>query len=153
MKLWSHVVQGHSRHTCHRKEFWQNVVHWRRKWKLTPAFFLGETQAQYEKQKKIWHWNMSFQSQKVSNMLLGKSRRQLLIAPKRIKWLGQSKNEAQLWMCLMVKIKSDAIKKNIAYKLEMLGPRIRVNWMWSNRNWQEWTSTSQWTKMDENRQI
>ena len=29
---------------------------------------------------------------KVSNILLGKSRGQLLIAPKRLKWLGQSGN-------------------------------------------------------------
>ena len=51
--------------------------------------------------------------QKVSNMLLGKSREQLLIAPERMKRLGQSGNNAQLWMCLLVKIKSDAVK-NIA---------------------------------------
>ena len=37
----------------------------------------------------------------------------------------------------MVKIKSDAVNKNIAYELEMLDPQIRVNWMWSKRNWQE----------------
>ena len=42
------------------------------------------------------------------------SRGQLLIAPERIKLLGQSGNDAQLWMCLMVKIMSDAVKNNIA---------------------------------------
>ena len=36
---------------------------------------------------------------KVSNMLLGKSGRQLPIAAKRMKLLGQSGNNAQLWMC------------------------------------------------------
>ena len=34
--------------------------------------------------------------QKVSNMLLGKSRGQLLIASERMKWLGQRRNDTQL---------------------------------------------------------
>ena len=42
---------------------------------------------------------MSPSGWKVSNMLLGKSGRQLLIAAKRMKLLGQSGNNAQLWMC------------------------------------------------------
>ena len=36
--------------------------------------------------------------------VLGKSRGQLLTAPERMKWLGQSGNDAQLWMCLVVKV-------------------------------------------------
>ena len=32
------------------------------------------------------------------------------IAPERIKRLGQSRNTVQLWMCLVVKVKSDAIR-------------------------------------------
>ena len=32
----------------------------------------------------------------------------------RMKRLGQSGNDAELWMCLVVKVKSDAIKINIA---------------------------------------
>jgi len=47
-------------------------------------------------------------------MLLGKSRGQWLIAPERMKQMGQSKNDAQLWMCLMVKINFTAAKNNIA---------------------------------------
>ena len=53
-------------------------------------------------------------SQKVSDMLLGKSRRQLLVPPERMKWLGQSRNDAQQWMHLVVKVKSDAVENNIA---------------------------------------
>ena len=49
----------------------------------------------------------------MSNMLLGKSGGQLLIAPER---MDQSTNDAQLWMYLVVmKVKFDAIKNNIAY--------------------------------------
>ena len=51
---------------------------------------------------------------KVSSMLLGKSGGQLLIAPEGMQLLGQSGNDTQLWMCLVVKIKSDAVKNNIA---------------------------------------
>ena len=41
---------------------------------------------------------------KVCNMLLGKSGEQLLIAPERNKWLGQSENDAQLCMHLLAKV-------------------------------------------------
>ena len=52
--------------------------------------------------------------QKMSNMLLGKSGGQLLVAPERMKWLGQSRNNAQLWMYLVVKVNYDAVRNNIA---------------------------------------
>ena len=41
----------------------------------------------------------------------GKSRE---IAPERMKRLGQSRNNAQLWMCLVLKVESNAMKNNIA---------------------------------------
>ena len=46
-------------------------------------------------------------------MLLENSRGQLLTAPERMKRLGQSRSDSQLWMCLVVKVKSDAVKNNI----------------------------------------
>ena len=55
-------------------------------------------------------------------MLLGKSRGQLLIAPERMKQLDQSENDAQLWMCLVVKVKSNAVKNDIAEEPGRLGP-------------------------------
>ena len=54
----------------------------------------------------------------MSNMLLGKSGE---VAPERMKGLGQSRNDTQLWMCLVVKVKSDAIKNNVALKHGKLG--------------------------------
>ena len=45
----------------------------------------------------------------MSNMFLGKKRE---TDPERMKRLGQSRNDAQLWICLVVKIKADAIKNN-----------------------------------------
>ena len=50
--------------------------------------------------------------QKVSNMLLGNSGGQLLIASERIKWLGQSKSDLQLWMCQVMKVKSNTVKNS-----------------------------------------
>jgi len=58
----------------------------------------------------------------VSDTLLGKRRGQLLIAPERMKWLGQSGNDAQLQMCLVMEVKSDAIENNISKEPEVLGP-------------------------------
>ena len=43
-------------------------------------------------------------------MLLEKSGE---IDPERIKRVRQSANNDQFWMCLMVKVKSDAVKDNI----------------------------------------
>ena len=48
--------------------------------------------------KKIWHQKVSFPGWKASNMLLAKSRGQLLIPSVRIKQLGQSRNDTQLWI-------------------------------------------------------
>ena len=36
------------------------------------------------------------------------------IAPEGMKRLSQSRNKTQLWMCLVVKVKSDAVKNSIA---------------------------------------
>ena len=55
----------------------------------------------------------------MSNRLLWKSRE---ITPKRMKRPGQSGNVAKLWTCLVVKVKSDTVKNNIAEEAIMLGP-------------------------------
>ena len=43
-------------------------------------------------------------------------------APERMKGLNQSRNEAQLGMCLVVKVKFNAVKHNIAQEPGMLDP-------------------------------
>ena len=47
-------------------------------------------------------------------MLLGKSGGQLLIAPEIMKWLGQSRNDTQLWMCMVMKVKFGVVNNSIA---------------------------------------
>ena len=44
----------------------------------------------------------------------GEEQRQLLRAPERMKWLGQSGKSSQVWMCLVGKVKFDPVKNNIA---------------------------------------
>ena len=56
----------------------------------------------------------------------GEELEQLQIAPGRTKQWSQSRNDAQLWMCLVVKVKSDAVKNNIALEPGMSGPWIKV---------------------------
>ena len=43
------MKQGHSRWTIHSEEFWQNVIHWRRKWQTTPVYLPWETHELYKK--------------------------------------------------------------------------------------------------------
>ena len=45
----SHAIQGHPRWTGHSKDFWHNVVHWRREWQTTPEFLPWDPHGQYEK--------------------------------------------------------------------------------------------------------
>ena len=55
-------------------------------------------------------------------MLLAQSGGQLLIVPRRIKWLDQSRNDAQLSLYLMVIAKFDTVKNGTAKEPGMLGP-------------------------------
>ena len=49
---WSYAMHGHSRWMYHTEEFWQNVVHLRKKWQTTPVFLPEEAHEQYEKAKR-----------------------------------------------------------------------------------------------------
>ena len=53
------------------------------------------------------------------DMLLEKSKE---IAPEGMKRLSQSKNNAQMWMLLVMKVQSDDVKNKIAQEPGMLGP-------------------------------
>ena len=73
-------------------------------------FLPGEPHEWYEKAKRY----DEPPSQKVFNMLLGKHGGQLLMTSGRMKQLGQSRSDTQLWMCLVVKVNSDAVSENSA---------------------------------------
>ena len=63
-----------------------------------------------KRQKYITLKNEPFRSVGVQ-YATGKSRE---IAPERMKRLGQSANNSQLWLCLHVKVNSSATKNNVA---------------------------------------
>ena len=46
----------------------------------------------------------------------------MLISPERMKRLDQSRNDTQLWLYLVVKVKSNVVKNNIAQKPGVLAP-------------------------------
>jgi len=65
----SHAVQGHLRQTGHSREFWQNVIRWRREWETTSVYLLWEPHELYERPKRydtkrsvpqIWRYPMCY---------------------------------------------------------------------------------------------
>ena len=58
---------------------------------------------------------MKSPGQQVPNMLLEINGG---ITPERVKRWSQSENNAQLWMSLVMKVKSDALKNNLHSNLE-----------------------------------
>ena len=77
---------------------------------------------------------MNYPGQQMPKMLLEKSGQ---IAPKRMKEIEPKWKQRQLWLSLVVEVNSDAAKNNIAQEPGMSGPRIKANWTWPNRRWQE----------------
>ena len=61
---------------------------------------------------------MNSLERRVPNMLLEISEE---ITPERMKRLSQSGSNTQLWMCLVVKVKPDGVKNNIAWEPGALG--------------------------------
>ena len=62
---------------------------------------------------------MSLPGQQVSNMLTGEEWRN---SSKKSEVAEPKQKGAQFWMCLAMKVKSDAVKNNIALEPVMLGP-------------------------------
>ena len=67
----------------------------------------------------------------------GKEQRAINNSSRKNEWLGQNGNNTKLWTYLVLKVKSDALRNNVAWKPGMLGPWIKVNWTWSSRRWQD----------------
>ena len=76
--------------------------------------YLENSHEQYEKVERYDTRRIAPQVERCPECYWGKSIEQLLIAPERMDQQSQSRNDAQLWMCLVVKVKSDAVKNNIA---------------------------------------
>ena len=149
------ALQGHPRRMGHSEnsvKIWSTVEGNR---KTTPVFLLQEHHEQYKKTKRYEIGRWVPQIRRCPMWYQWKVEGSLQMASERMKWLCQSRNDAQLWISLAVKVKSDAVKNNIALKPGMLGPWTTLNWMWSSRRWKSKHQhlRNQWTKMDRNRQI
>ena len=96
------------------------MVPWRRKWQPTSIFLRREPHGQYEKAKRYDTSEDEPPRLEGVQCATGEEQRAItIIAPERVEWLGQSGNGNQLWVCLVVKIKSYVIKNN---KPGTLGP-------------------------------
>ena len=93
----------------HGGEFWQNVVHWKREWQATSVLLPWEPHEQYEKAKKTMKDEppRSVGAQYATGD-------QWRNTPERMKEWSQSKNNTQLGMGLVMEVKSNALKSNIA---------------------------------------
>ena len=87
---------------------------WRREWQTTSASCLENPMNSMKRQKDRTLKDES-PGQEVSNMLLEKRKE---ITPETMKRWSQSRNNTQLWMYLLVKVKSDAVKNNLYRNLE-----------------------------------
>ena len=99
------------------------------------------------KGKKIGRWKMNSPGWLVPNMLLEISGE---ITPERMKRWSQSKNNTQLWMWLMMEVKSDAIKNNMHRNLECSGHESKSigSGQTGNGKSEHWHFKNQRTKMD-----
>ena len=106
----SHAVWGHPRWMGHGGEVWQNVVYWRREWQTTSVFLPWEPHEQYERQN----------DRTLKEELLGSVGAQYATGDewrnnsRKNEGMEPSKNNTQLWMRLVIEVKSNAVKSNIA---------------------------------------
>ena len=103
----SHAMPGHPRQIGHSGEFWQNMVCWRRKWQPTPVLLPWEPHEQYEKAK---HMTLKDEPPRLEDVQYAAGEEQMPVTN------NSRKNEAAgpKWMCLVGKVKSNAIKNNNA---------------------------------------
>ena len=135
-----------------------DVVHWKRKWQPTPTFLSGETHGQYEKAQRYdtGRWAPEVgrcpSTEEEQRAIANSSRKKEAETIAR----NNAGNNAQLWVYLMVKVKSDDYKEqhfigtwNVRAmnqgKLDMMKQetaRLNINIL-----------GNQWSKMDGNGRI
>ena len=109
----SHAVWDCPRQMGHSGEFWQEVIHWRTEWETTPVYLPWELHELYKKAKYMTLKDEPPRSEGVQ-YATGEEWRGTTNSSERMKRLGQSENDAQLWVCLVMKVQSDAVKNRIA---------------------------------------
>ena len=112
-------------------------LNWRREWRTTSVFLPWEPHEQYERQ------NDRILKEELPRSVGAQyaTGEQWRNYSRKNEGMEPNKNNTQLWMWLVIEARSDAVKSNIAQEPAKLGPGIKANWKWSNKRWQEWTST------------
>ena len=93
----------------HSEEFWQNVVHWSGEWQPLQHSCCENPMGRIKRQKEM---TLEDEPPQVGSCLARYWR--AVTNRSRMKQLGQSRSDTQLWLCLVVKAKSSAVKNNIA---------------------------------------
>ena len=91
----------------HDGEFWQNVIYWRREWQP----LANENPINSMKRRKYMTQKDELTRSIGAQYAAGEEWRNSL---EKMKRLSQSKNNTQFWMGLVMKVKFNAIKSNIA---------------------------------------
>ena len=89
------------------------------------------------KGKRIWHWMMNSHRSVGAQYATGEEWRN---SSRKNEEAELKQNNTPFWMWLVMEVKADSVKNNAAQEPGMFSSWIRVNWKWSNRKWQEWTS-------------
>ena len=105
----SHTMQGHPKWMGHDGEFGQNMVHWRGDDKTLQYSCLVKPINSMKRQKDLTLEDESRRTVCVQYTTGEEGE----IALEKMTVLGQSRSYAQLWMCLVVKVKPDVVRNNI----------------------------------------
>ena len=134
---WSQALWGVPSWEGHDAEDWQSVVHWRREGQSTSVFLPWDQHEQYEKAK--WE-DTERGTPQVSRCQYAtvewwrnNSRKNEGIEPNQKKYPVMDVTGDRR--------KVQCYKEQYSIGNWMLSPWIKANWKWSNRRWQEWTST------------
>ena len=111
----NHAAWGYLRWTAHGGEVWQNVFHWRSKWQTSSVFLPWEPHEQYEKAK--W-WDTERGTPQVSRCPICYWRSLEKKLQKEWRDEAKEKNNTQLWMWLVIEIRSEAVKAILHKNLE-----------------------------------
>ena len=108
---------------CGRPGFnpWVRKIPWRRKWQPTAVLFVWKIPwteepggLQSTGSQRVWVISLSHATEKEQGAITDSSSKNEVAGPKQ--------TQCSVVMCLVVKVKSDAVKNNIAQKPGMLGP-------------------------------
>ena len=107
MKLWAMPCRTTQDGQVMVESSTQNVVHWIREWQTTSVFLPREPHEQYEKTKR---YNTERWTPQVGWYPIRYWEKSGEITPERMKRQSQRENNTQLWMWLVMEVKSNAVK-------------------------------------------